>query len=1037
MENHNSHWYNPLRAIESLGSKKQKIKHMGELAEARRQHLGQFFTPDAVAAFMWQLVACLPIISIFDNSIGSARLLQFASPDKHHLFGVDTHQDTVDQVKSTIEAAGFECEISCAGMETIRPRGMDASIINPPFSVHLESVYLEPFELFTRMGKFGPNTSAISHEYAVAQALRASSVVIALLPRSSANEIAAGVGCWASDMVQLRLRALIDLPSGTFDEENANVETTIVVFGEPRSMRSSTQRFSAELGEAVPDLGLARAFEPADRKVRVAKLGSRLLDTSKPSITRPVTRDNAVKVSLDGRRIKLGFACGLTEAKVLNAILDKAVYSSEKARLPVGVRFAGQGKLDLEAYLIQSDPEEAFHGLVRLIESSGGQPNVGQQIWRTLKRKVERFKRAAMPLKHSIWSRGASNSSATVGVARRAHNIDPTMWVSPVIAKGDEVHFQRSASGNFSYTWNAVEYHLNADELEARFELKGVKQGWQIVHSGLLAAYPVEAAKLRARAIRFGIDKWLSWEYQMDDLIELTLKPSGAIAAWKQALGKSRLAVALIVLSGVKHGLIVVESRLIDEMVAQLKRIDIAEEQLNVIDNPSNLASLKQINIISYERLRMLVDGSKSKRITYAHKLRRRIGLITADEGERLANLASDQSRALFQVAARKKYVLSGTPLANYPRDIHGLLVFTGGDGTAAQPYGLRRAYMEPALLDSMQHASRGIDRVRDDFVVTEWVTWEFADTLRDGAKREIPKLANVEKFRTWLAPHIKRRLTEEPEVAMHIKLPKPEFETVELQWDKDHLAFYLKAADDFASWYRQNREAEKNNLALILARLQAVQIALNIPQKGVDGIDRYVGLTSKQRAVLAYLVDISKRGMKSLVYCENPANVDLLHKELAKVGIGSVRFHGGISIKKRVADKDANFVGGDCDHLLATKASAKAGYNLPSADFVLFLDRSWSAKTEGQAMHRPMRVERTAPVRVVYFHLPGSLDIYQDQMVAFKKDSADAGLDWATPELDDEEFLHLSNILEKFVKDLASINNLTAREMRAQLKAA
>lgn len=580
-------------------------------------------------------------------------------------------------------------------------------------------------------------------------------------------------------------------------------------------------------------------------------------------------------------------------------------------------------------------------------------------------------------------------------------------------------------------------YDVTADELEARFQLKGAQPAWQVVHAGLLEAYPVEAAKLRAKAVRLGIDKWLSWGFQMDDLIELTLKPTGAIAAWKQACGKSRLAVALIMLSGVKHGLIVVESRLIEEMVTQLKRTDIAHNEVNVIDCSSKLDVLKQINIISYERLRMLVDGEHSKRITYAHKLRRRIGVIAADEGERLANLASDQSRALFQVAARKRYVLSGTPMANYPRDIHGLLVFTGGDGTAAQPYGLRRPYMEKQLVDSMAGASRGLDKVRDDFVVTEWVTWEFADTLRDGAKREIPKLANVEKFRTWLAPHIKRRLTDEPEVAQHIKLPKPEFETVDLTWDRDHLAFYLKAADDFASWYRDNRESGKNNLAVLLARLQAVHTALNVPQNGVEGIEPYVGLTSKQRAVLAYLVDISERGKKSLVYCENPANVDLLHKSLANLGISSVRFHGGISIKKRVADKDANFVSGKADHLLATKGSAKSGYNLPEADFVLFLDRSWSAKTEGQAMHRPMRVERTAPVRVVYFHLPGSLDIYQDQMVAFKKDSADAGLDWATPALNDEEFLHLSNILESFVADLARLHNLPTRMMRDQLKAA
>lgn len=36
------------------------------------------------------------------------------------------------------------------------------------------------------------------------------------------------------------------------------------------------------------------------------------------------------------------------------------------------------------------------------------------------------------------------------------------------------------------------------------------------------------------------------------------------------------------------------------------------------------------------------------RRVTYAHRLRRRIGLLAADEGERLATPTSDRSCALF-----------------------------------------------------------------------------------------------------------------------------------------------------------------------------------------------------------------------------------------------------------------------------------------------------------------------------------------------------------------------------------------------------
>jgi hypothetical protein len=134
-----------------------------------------------------------------------------------------------------------------------------------------------------------------------------------------------------------------------------------------------------------------------------------------------------------------------------------------------------------------------------------------------------------------------------------------------------------------------------------------------------------------------------------------------------------------------------------------------------------------------------------------------------------------------------------GSPIANYPRDVFGLIAFTGGDGTAAQPYGYRRGYLDCQWLATAQHAQRGVDRFRDDFVVLEWVTWEFAESLQDGAKREVPKIGNLPLYRQMLAPHIKRRLVCEPDVARYIQIDPPAVEVVETDWDPSHLSLYLR----------------------------------------------------------------------------------------------------------------------------------------------------------------------------------------------------------------------------------------------------
>lgn len=1023
-----THWYEPLRSIISLGSQKARISNMGELAAQRRQHLGQFFTPDQVAAFMWRIVAGCNFTSVFDNSIGSGRLVQFTDPRHHAIYGVDVHQETVDQVKTVVEAAGFNCDILHAGMEEIHVTGMDLALINPPFSIHLESALIDTFHGVTRMGRFGPHTSAISEEYSLVQALHASKVVVALLPTSTAEFFHNSV----MPIVKDRLRAIFHLPRSTFDDENANVSTSIMVFGEFRYGCETHVETVTDWDQPIPDLKLQAAFSKQHVK---PKITHRKLDPTTPTITTPVTGDCRVYVSLDGRRIKLKYRCGLTHARVANAILRERIFSDENTRLPRGVRYSGQGALDLEAHLMQADPLASFDALVEAITDNGAIPVINEGVRPTIVRRHKRTLRQTLPMSHTIWTRGASQKDVLTGHAKKTHNVDPKKFISPVIKQDEAVEFRRNESGTFSFVKVNKTYEITADALEERFTLEGVSEGWLEVHAGLRKAYPQHATLLEKRAKALGIDKWLSWGFQLDDAIELTMKPYGAVAAWKQACGKSRLATALLLLSGMKHGLMVLESRLVTEMLDQLMKVGIPAADVNIIDEPAKLDTLKTINLISYERLRMPV-GVKPKD-TYAKRLRRRIGILVADEGEKLSNVESDQSRALFQVSAKKNYVLTGTPIANYPRDTHGLLLFTGGDATACQPYGYRRGYLEKNWISSMRFAKRGLDGIRDDFTVFDWVTHEFADTLREGAKREIPKIANVEKFRAWLAPLVKRRLIEEPAVAKHIKMPPVFEETIELGWERQHLGLYLKTADDFADWYRTSDSEGGKNLAILLAKLQAVHKALNCPQESDGDHIPYTGLTTKQEAVLAKLEEIAENGEKSILFAENPATIKLLHSELKKRGVGSIPFHGGISIKKRVEEKNEHFRKGNVPHLLATKATAKSGYNEPQADYVIFYDQSWSHRIMNQAMCRPLRPERTKPLKVLHFIVEGSLDAYQAQMVAFKKDSADAGLDWATPELDDVEYLHMSTILERFVSGLAKMKGVTSYDLRKQLKAA
>ncbi|MDR5826031.1 SNF2-related protein [Caballeronia sp. LZ043] len=1025
-------WYEPLHSVRSLGSQAPAVAHQGELAAARRQHLGQFFTPDAVAAFMWSFVAGWKLdrpICLLDNSVGSGRLFQYADPGRHALYGIDVHADVIQQCQKVFEEAGFQCEFRQAGMEDIHPVHFDIALINPPFSIHLESPHLQPLGC-TTWGRYGSNTSALSHDYSVHQALAAANIVVALLPITTAEAMVAGD---QGETLKRRAAGIFELPADAFKLEGANVRTAVVVFDRYRDRPSDFVRAEiVDLAKPGPNLGLhfeTRAFgEP--------RLHLQRLDDSKPVITRAVTGDKSVKVSHDGRRIKLGFACGFNEAMVLNGVFVERIYSRDGHRLPRGFRYAGQGLLDLETYLIQDDPVAALDQLLERIRRAGGVPQLALGFMNHFRRRMRKSVRQSIPLRHVAWTTGAGSRDVVSGTAKETHKVDAARWASPLLKAGDAVQFTRVEDGRYQYALHGVSYHLSVDELNARFAVENVTESWEVVHEGVCARFPDQAAELRARVKSLGIDRWLDWEFQVDDLVETLLKPTGCVVAWEQGCGKSRLALALILLSGVKHGLIVVESRLIAEMLNEIAQLPIAADRVKVIESEADLTDLRQFNLISYERLRMPVDRASSARVTYAHRLRRRIGLLVADEGERLANPTSDQSRALWQLSARRRFVLTGSPIPNYPRDAFGLIAFSGGDGTAAQPYGYRVGYLEQNWINSVGYAMRGVDRFRDDFVVLEWVTWQFAESLQDGAKREVPKIGNLHRYRAMLAPHIKRRLVAEPDVSRHIQIEPPEFEVETIEWDRGHLASYLRAADEFADWYRQSRDDKKAcNLVTILARIRAVHFAANYPQYGMEGVEYVAGLTSKQRAVVQRMRAIAAEDKQAIVFAENPGVLNLLARELDSHGVQTVPFHGEIPIKRRVADKDKRFLTGLATGLMATKASGRAGYNLPNADYILFYDRSWTWRIEYQAMRRALRWNRKGVLKVLYFHLPGSIDEYQDQMVAHKRDATQAGLDWATPELEDETFLHMDTVLDRFVDDLASFAARNASDMRKLLK--
>lgn len=1047
-------WYEPLTKMVSLGKLASKPKQLGEFANVRKEHMGQFFTPTQVAKLMWKLATRgLPEnhqFSVLDNSVGSARLLQFCDPNLHYIAGVDPHEDAIAAVQKVAEEAGFKCDFLKAGMEDINPSGFAIALINPPFSLHLESPTLQPFPC-TNYGKYGPNSAALSQFYALAQALQAANIVVAILPRPAAKQLVTDGQRILGDHAQ-RLTALVHLPAKTFHYEGTDVYTSLAIFDSRVRMRVNEIALTT-LDDEIPESKVHLDHLPCC--VTNARLNHVTLGLSTPTICTPVTGDRTVRVVHDGRRIRLKFACGLTEAKVRNTLLGEHAkfWQNSETRYPASVKYSGQGKFDLQAYLVQENPLGEFNAFLKEIENAGGKPVVDPGLTRYLEKSVRRTQRELTPLRHSVWQESAVKGAFTA-TAYKNFLLDPKRWGGPVIKAGQAVKFVQDQDKWYCQAGAQNErFEFTLEEIAKRFEIPSMEAGWKVVHEGMLMAFPEQAKMWRRRIQALGIDKWLTWDFQIDDLIEFLMSPNGAVCGWNMGLGKTRLAYALILASGVKHGLIVTEPYLVPEIVRILKeQLPIQEDKWQVITRAGHLDTLRTINIIATNTLRtsLYPDSERirttrkgeivkvSPRVTFAHKLRGRIGMAIVDEGEMLASTQSKRTTAVWRLRAKKLFVLTGTPIPSYPRNLLPILSATVGSSTAGQPYGMwDLPYLDRHFKNNAAFSARGIDKFSDDFISTEWVTREFEDGLEKGGKREVPKLRNLIQYRNWLGLHVKRRLLDEPDVSRYVTVKKPiEHEPIVLDWEPAHLAQYLRVADEFANWWKRGRDNSKQvNLVALLARINAVILACNAPQRTEGDVKGLSCLSSKQTWVLQRLEQLVAQGHKIIVYSASPDNASLFVKNLAQRGIDALEFSGRYSITERSKLLKERFREGSAQVLCATKACSQAGLNIPEADYVLFYDRAWMAKVEQQAIARAVRPEQKYVVQVERAHLRGSIDEYMAQMCAFKADIAKAGLDWGTPELEDAEFLHMDMIMNTFVDGLASMHGEKGFNYRNNLK--
>ena len=129
--------------------------------------------------------------------------------------------------------------------------------------------------------------------------------------------------------------------------------------------------------------------------------------------------------------------------------------------------------------------------------------------------------------------------------------------------------------------------------------------------------------------------------------------------------------------------------------------------------------------------------------------------------------------------------------------------------------------------------------------------------------------------------------------------------------------------------------------------------------------------------------------------------------------GVDSLFLHGGTTIKRRQEMVDAFQAGAVPVFLLSLKA-AGTGLNLTRADHVIHYDRWWNPAVEDQATDRAYRIGQTRSVQVHRLIAEGTVEDRIADMIASKRELADAVLgsgEAALTELSDAELADLVSL--------------------------
>lgn len=323
------------------------------------------------------------------------------------------------------------------------------------------------------------------------------------------------------------------------------------------------------------------------------------------------------------------------------------------------------------------------------------------------------------------------------------------------------------------------------------------------------------------------------------------------------------------------------------------------------------------------ERKRRLAEsGEADVWVTSYELLRQDIGeyqkhpfyCCVLDEGQHIKNRTTLVSKAVKQLNAKMRLVLTGTPIENRLSELWNLFDFLM-PGYLYSHNAFVEKLEKPVVKSGDPEASRQLRRMVQPFLLRR---------LKQDVLKELPpKLEYVRRV----------ALTEEERKVYHA------------------------AAHDARSSLEKG-EGGKLQILAALTRLRQICCAPGLC------FENYRGPDSKLEACLELCAGMVENGHQVLLFSQFTSMLDRLREGLTGLGITSFTLQGSTPKEKRAQlVRDFN-AGGASVFLISLKAGG-TGLNLTAADVVIHYDPWWNLSAQQQATDRAHRIGQQAQVQV------------------------------------------------------------------------